>query len=471
MKITENCSVVGVSITDVGDVIGLLQEGLIALQHRGQESVGISVYSDGIQTFKSMGLMSESEIFRNHVQASLGIGHERYSTTGESTLENAQPLTMKAKHGVDFTFAFNGNLRNASQLKAEIDYREWGAIDSDVGLIATLLGSELGAKSIEQIYLDIAPKIDGSYSALMLVNGTKPKIVAIRDPLGIRPLCLGKKGDNYFIASESVAFSDCYMDAEFIRDVEPGEVVTLDDSGLHSCKVFDCPHHGHCMFEWVYFARMDSVVEGIPVFRVRERLGRFLAEQSHVDADMVVPVPDSGRSAATGYSLTSHIPHREVFQVDRYAYRRIFIMPNQAMRERKASKKLNILPSLVKGKRVIVVDDSIVRGTNMRNMVINKLKSAGAKEIHVRISCPPLMSRCPYGVDFHKGELIASKYQGLSHEDICHKTCQELGATSLYYNTLDDLKKAIGLDENQLCLGCLTGEYPTIDWSQNNSVW
>jgi len=244
----------------------------------------------------------------------------------------------------------------------------------------------------------------------------------------------------------------------------------LDDAGLHACQVFDCPRHGHCMFEWVYFARMDSVVEGIPVFRVRERLGRFLAERAPVDADMVIPVPDSGRSAATGYSLASQIPHREVFQVDRYAYRRIFIMPNQAMRERKASKKLNILPSLVKGKRVIVVDDSIVRGTNMRNMVINKLKRAGAKEIHVRISCPPLMNRCPYGVDFHKGELIASKYQGLAHEEICHKTCHELGATSLYYNTLDDLKTAIGLDENQLCLGCLTGEYPTIDWTQNHSA-
>jgi amidophosphoribosyltransferase len=470
MKLTEHCSVVGVSITDTGDVVSLLQEGLSALQHRGQESVGISVYSDGIQTFKSMGLMSESTIFRNQVKASLGIGHERYSTSGDSTLENAQPLKMRSKHGVDFTFAFNGNLRNASQLKADIGYRDWGAINSDVGLIATLLGRDLGAKSIEEIYHDVAPKINGSYSALMLVDGGKPTIMAIRDPLGIRPLCLGKQGDSYFIASESVAFADCYMDAEFIRDVEPGEVVTLDDAGLHACQVFDCPRHGHCMFEWVYFARMDSVIEGIPVFRVRERLGRFLAERSPVDADMVVPVPDSGRSAATGYSLASQIPHREVFQVDRYAYRRIFIMPNQAMRERKASKKLNILPALVKGKRVIVVDDSIVRGTNMRNMVINKLKRAGAKEIHVRISCPPLMNRCPYGVDFHKGELVTSKYQGLSHEEICHKTCHELGATSLYYNTLDDLKTAIGLDENQLCLGCLTGEYPTIDWTQNHSA-
>jgi len=470
MKLTEHCSVVGVSITDTGDVISLLQEGLNALQHRGQESVGISVYNNGIQTFKSMGLMSESTIFRNHVKASLGIGHERYSTSGDSTLENAQPLKMRSKHGVDFTFAFNGNLRNASQLKADIGYRDWGAINSDVGLIATLLGRDLGAKSIEEIYHDVAPKINGSYSTLMLVDGGKPTIVAIRDPLGIRPLCLGKQGDSYFIASESVAFADCYMDAEFIRDIEPGEVVTLDDAGLHACQVFDCPRHGHCMFEWVYFARMDSVVEGIPVFRVRERLGRVLAERSPVDADMVIPVPDSGRSAATGYSLASQIPHREVFQVDRYAYRRIFIMPNQAMRERKASKKLNILPSLVKGKRVIVVDDSIVRGTNMRNMVINKLKRAGAKEIHVRISCPPLMNRCPYGVDFHKGELITSKYQGLTHEEICHKTGHELGATSLYYNTLDDLKTAIGLDENQLCLGCLTGEYPTIDWTQNHSA-
>jgi amidophosphoribosyltransferase len=470
MKLTENCSVVGVSTAEDDDVLRLLQEGLSALQHRGQESVGVSVYNGEIKTFISMGLMSESKIFLNKIKAPLGIGHERYSTAGLSTLENAQPLTMKSKHGVEYAFAFNGNLRNISKLKSELREGASQPTESDTRLLARLLGSELGVKTVEKIYHDVAPKIDGSYSALILLGGKKPKITAIRDPLGIRPLCLGKRDDDYFIASESVAFADCYLDAKFVRDVEPGEVITLDDSGVHACKVFNCPSHGHCMFEWVYFARMDSVIEGIPVYKVRENLGRALAKKSGVNADMVVPVPDSGRSAATGYAMTSGIPLREVFQVDRYLYQRIFIMPDQAVRERKASKKLNVLPSIAKGKRVIVVEDSIVRGTNMRNMVINKLKRVGVKEIHVRISCPPLMDRCPYGVDFHRGELIASKYHGLSHEELCQRVCNELGATSLYYNTLEDLEKSIGLAENELCMGCLTSEYPAINWLQNNSL-
>jgi amidophosphoribosyltransferase len=471
MKLTEHCAVVGVATTEDASMLRQLQEGLSALQHRGQESVGISLYNGALHTFTSMGLLSESTIFRNTVKAPLGIGHERYSTTGRSTLTNAQPITMQSKHGIDYAFAFNGNLRNLTTLKGELHKGPLQPTESDTRLLAHLLGRDLGGKPVEQSYHDVAPMIDGSYSALILAGGKRPQITAIRDPLGIRPLCLGKRGDDYVLASESVAFADCYLDATFLRDVEPGEVVTLNDGGLHACKVFDCPRHGHCMFEWVYFARMDSVIEGIPVYEVREALGRALAEKAGVDADMVIPVPDSGRSAATGYAMASSIPLREIFQVDRYQYRRIFIMPDQAVREQKASKKLNVLPSIAKGKRVVVVDDSIVRGTNMRNMVINKLKQAGAKEIHVRISCPPLMDRCPYGVDFHRGELIASKHAGLTHADLCQQVGLELGATSLYYNTQEDLEAAIGLPADQLCMGCLTGVYPTVDWTPNDSRW
>jgi glutamine phosphoribosylpyrophosphate amidotransferase len=342
--------------------------------------VGISVYNDEVKPFTSMGLMSEFKIFLNNITAPLGIGHERYSTAGRSTLSNAQPIAVRSKHGVDYAFAFNGNFRNLSKLKSELREGSTQPTESDTRL--------------------------ASY-----------------------------------------------------------------DSSVHACKVFDCPRHGHCMFEWVYFARMDSVIEGIPVSKVREDLGRELAEKSGVDADMVVPVPDSGRSAAMGYARASGVPLREVFQVDRYRYRRIFIMPDQAVRERKASKKLNVPPSNAKGKRVVVVDDSIVRGTNMRNMDINKLKRVGVKAIHVRINCPPLMDRCPYGVDFHRGELIVSKYQGLSHEELCQRVGKELGATSLYYNTLEDLEASIGLAGNELCMGCLTGTYPAVDWSQNITVW
>ncbi len=471
MKPTEHCAIVGVVTTDEASMLRRLQDGLGALQHRGQESVGISVYNGTIHTYTSMGLLSESTIFRNPVKAPLGIGHERYSTAGHSTLANAQPITLTSQYGIEYAFAFNGNLRNLATLQTALHQDELQPAESDTRLLAHLLGHDLGGKSVEQCYHETAPLIDGSYSALLLVGGKTPQITAIRDPLGIRPLCLGKRGDAYVLASESVAFADCYLDATFLRDVAPGEVVTLDEGGLHACQVFNCPRHGHCMFEWVYFARMDSVIEGIPVYEVREALGRALAEQAEVDADMVVPVPDSGRSAATGYAIASGLPLREVFQVDRYQYRRIFITPNQVVREQQASKKLNVLPSIAKGKRVVVVDDSIVRGTNMRNMVINKLKRVGAKEIHVRISCPPLMDRCPYGVDFHRGELVASKYAGLTHAEICDRVSRELGATSLYYNTQKDLVEAIGLDVDELCLGCLTSRYPLVDWSHNDGQW
>ncbi len=471
MEKTEHCAVIGVAVHDDTQLLSDLYEGLSALQHRGQESVGISVYHHSIHTFKSMGLTSEADFFHDSVKGSLGIGHERYSTTGRSILANAQPLEMKSKCNITYAFAFNGNIKNFPYLKSKTGYHEVYSADSDVELLSFLFGRELGSMKPEQIYRHIAPQIDGSYSALMLIEDKQPQLIAFRDPLGIRPLSIGQRNNDYFIASESVAFSDCYLDAKFLRDIRPGELVTLSDGNISTCQIFNCPHHAHCIFEWVYFARMDSVLEGIPVYQVRERLGACLAKASDVDADMVVPVPDSGRSAAAGYSHIAAIPLREVFQVDRYAYRRIFIMPNQDLRVQQAGKKLNILPSIVKGKRIVVVDDSIVRGTNMRNMVINKLQQAGAQEVHVRISCPPLIDRCPYGVDFHRGELLANHYRNLPHSELCDKIRKELDATTLYYNTIPDLVRSIGLNREELCMGCLTGIYPHIDWSQMDYDW
>jgi amidophosphoribosyltransferase len=373
---------------------------------------------------------------------------------------------MTSQHGVDFAFAFNGNLRNYEQLKREVDNHHQLETDCDGELLAYLLGRNLGTTPFEELYAKTAHRLDGSYSAVMLIAGDHQRVVAFRDPLGIRPLCVGRRGDDYFVASESVAFANPYLGAEFLRDVAPGEVVSLDDEGLRSQQVFDYPRHAHCMFEWVYFARMDSVMEGIPIHDVRERLGASLATRSGVDADMVVPVPDSGRSAAIGYAMETSVPLRECFQVDRYIYRRVFIMPSQGMRVKLASKKQNVIPSVVQGKRIVVVDDSIVRGTNMRNMVVGNLKTAGATEIHVRISCPPLVDRCPFGVDFHRGELIASKHFGLPHEELCRNVGDELGVDSLYYNTIPDLVAAIGLPEDQICTGCLMSSYPHVDWSQ-----
>lgn len=466
MPAREHCAVVGVATGDPAQLTADLREGLCALQHRGQESVGIAIYNGDVETYKAMGLASQSMFLHADHSGSLGIGHNRYSTTGRSVLDNAQPIQMTSEHGVDFAFAFNGNLRNYEQLKREVTNHHPMVTDCDGELLAYLLGRNLGAAPFEELYAKAAHRLDGAYSAVMLIGGDAPRVVAFRDPLGIRPLCLGRRGDDFFVASESVAFADPYLGAEFLRDVAPGEVVSLDAGGLRARQVFDAPRHAHCMFEWVYFARMDSEVEGVPVYDVRERLGASLATHSDVEADMVVPVPDSGRSAAIGYAMTAKVPLRECFQVDRYLYRRVFIMPSQGLRVKLASKKQNVIPSAVRGRRIVVVDDSIVRGTNMRNMVVDNLKKAGAAAIHVRISCPPLVDRCPFGVDFHRGELIASQHFGRPHEELCRSVGEELGVDSLYYNTIPDLVAAIGLPEDQICMGCLTSNYPQVDWSQ-----
>ena len=464
----ERCAVVGVRTFKELNILNYLYEGLSALQHRGQESVGISIYSQGIASYYSMGLVSESTIFSNLITGTLAIGHNRYSTTGSSTLENAQPVQMKSKYGVDYSFAFNGNIRNFQELQKEYKDESLPPSDSDSILMAHLLGNELGGEPLEETFKRIAPKIDGAYSIVMLIGGSNPRLVAIRDPLGFRPLCIGKNGDGYFIASESAAFSEPYMNVRFVRDVEPGEIITLNGNDIESKRVFKSNRYSHCMFEWVYFSRPDSVIDGIPVYDVREKLGKHLASDSFVDADLVIPVPDSGRGAAVGYSFVSGTPLREGFQLDRYKYRRIFIMPEQSEREKKAMKKLNVIESAINGKRVVVIDDSIVRGTNMKNMVINKLRKAGAKQIHVRISCPPLMDRCPYGVDFHRGELIASKYDGDKHLEISKQVGDELGADSLYYNTLQNLLNSIGLPVHKLCIRCLTGKFSEINFNQQS---
>ncbi len=465
-RLNESCAVVGVHTFKELNILNYLYEGLSALQHRGQESVGVSVYSHGIASYYSMGLVSESTIFSNLISGTLAIGHNRYSTMGSSTLENAQPVQMKSKYGVDYAFAFNGNIRNFEELKKEYSDESIPPSDSDSILLAYLLGNELGGEPIKETFRRIATKIDGAYSVVMLIGGSNPRLVAIRDPLGFRPLCIGKNGDGYFIASESAAFTEPYMNVQFVRDVEPGEIIILNGNDIESQRVFKSNRYSHCMFEWVYFSRPDSIIDGIPVYDVREKLGKHLASDSFVDADLVIPVPDSGRGAAVGYSFISRTPLREGFQLDRYKYRRIFIMPEQSEREKKAMKKLNVIESAVNGKRVVVIDDSIVRGTNMKNMVINKLRKAGAKQIHVRISCPPLMDRCPYGVDFHRGELIASKFVGDEHLEICKQVGAELGADSVYYNTIENLLNAIDLPADKLCLRCLTGRSSEVSFKQ-----
>ncbi len=455
----DHCGIVGAYVHDKSKVLQYLYEGLRALQHRGQESVGVSVCERGIATRKSQGLVSESPIFSKNLEGVCGIGHSRYSTTGKTGLDNAQPVEMASKTGVIYAFAMNGNIANYLELREKVESEYKFSTTTDTEFLGYLLGKNLGVKAVTEFYGEVASQVKGAYSAVMLVEAEPPRIIAVRDPLGFRPLCLGKNEEGYFVASESVAFAECYMNARFERDVAPGEVIVIDEDGFHSYTVFNLKRHAHCMFEWVYFARPDSILDSVPVFTVRERLGGYLAEAYHPASDIVMPIPDSGRSASVGYSVKARVPLKEGLQKDRYFDRRTFIMPEQFEREWAASKKLNPIPSVVGGKRVVLIDDSIVRGTNMRKY-IQSLRKAGAKEVHVGISCPPLIDWCPYGIDFYEGELIARKYMGKPHEEVCRLIGEELGADSLHYNTLPSLIESIGLPREELCLACLTAEYP-----------
>lgn len=457
----ESCGVVGAFTFDDKLLLSQLFEGECALQHRGQEAVGYSILSgNDIKTLASMGLVSESSIFFQPFRGHLGIAHNRYSTTGQNTYKNTQPIERTSEHGVKYSFAFNGNIANYFELRDEIQKEYELQTTSDAEILAILFGRDLGRKDFHDIFKEVAPRINGAYSAVMLVNDQSPKIFAFRDPLGFRPLCIGQSEDGYFAASESVAFAECYMDAKMIGDVSPGEIITIDQNGLQSQKIFDSNKHAHCMFEWVYFSRPESVIENKQVYCVREKLGLLLAEIYKPDADIVIPVPDSGRTAASGFSIRSGIPLKEGLYKDRYVYKRTFIMPGQHERDEAARKKLNPILPIVENKKIVLIDDSIVRGTSMKSY-IQKLREAGASKVHVGISCPPLIDWCPYGIDFYAKELVARKYMGRTHPEICSLVGKEFGANSLCYNTLDNLIEAIGPPKDDLCLGCLTGKYPT----------
>jgi amidophosphoribosyltransferase len=458
--IWDRCGVVAARVWDGGRLFDYIYEGLCAVQHRGQESVGVSFLSEGqdIRTLKLKGLVSQLINHRGDISGFAGIGHNRYSTRGRADGEEfIQPVEVSVG-GERLSLAFNGDVANFNELRELVRKEMDVEVRTDAELLAYLLARKLNVAGVFGGYEELASLVKGAYSAVVLYSGEEPGVVAFRDPYGFKPLALGYNEDGFFVSSESVAFSDCYMRAEFVREVRPGEVVAIGPSGMHSKQVVSARRHAHCMFEYVYFARPDSVFEGRSVYDVRERLGRVLGESFPVDADIVIPVPDSGRSAATGFSLATGIPVKEGFQKDRYLYRRSFILDRHKDRQDAVRKKLNPLGVVVTGKRVVVVDDSIVRGASVRRY-ISDLKRVGAKEIHVRISCPPLLDRCPYGIDFYREELIARKYLGLSHEEICNKVAEELGADSLKYNTIDNLTSAIGMNENELCLGCLTCKY------------
>ncbi len=424
--------------------------GLYALQHRGQESAGI-VTSDGSQFHAHKGMGLVPQVFKGSVlrdmPGSIAIGHTRYSTTGSSHLRNAQPLTVDCACG-QIAIAHNGNLTNAAQLREELEAR--GSI------FQTTVDSEIILHLLAQPMLHGQPnslsrslrRIEGAYSLVIM---TENELIGVRDPHGFRPLCLGRIDDAWVLASETCALD--LINARFVRDLEPGEIVTINRDGLSSVQAF--PGHDRrafCIFEYVYFARPDSTIANRNVYKVRVEMGRQLAREFPLDADVVVPVPDSGNCAALGYSLESGIPFEMAFVRNHYVGRS-FLQPSQLIRDFDVRVKLNLIEELVKGKRVIVVDDSIVRGTTCKTRV-NNLKEAGAKEVHVLVSCPPHRNPCVYGIDFpDRNKLMAANY---SLEEI--RTY--LNADSLCYLSQAGMVKATGLPADSFCMACYDGNYP-----------
>ncbi len=423
---------------------------LRVLQHRGQESAGIAVYSNGIKVIKGMGLAHQAlkaEDVKN-LRGDRGIGHVRYSTFGSSTIENAQPIVVSTNYG-DIALCHNGEIVNADKIMDELKKKGWAFItSSDSEIAVRLLANDIAntgdpVKSLK----NLMSMLQGSYSMTIMIDN---RVFAIRDPLGIRPLCVGRTKTGYAAASESVVFDT--LGGEFLRDVEPGEIVEMLPGEIKSIKTGLAKGRAHCMFEWVYIARADSTIEGELVYEVRRRIGQQLAKESPVQADVVVPIPDSGRSHAIGYAETSGIPYSEGLMKNRYV-ERTFIMPEQSERTTNVMLKLNPLKSVIKDKRVVLVDDSIVRGTTIRQ-IVQIVRNAGAKEVHVRVGSPPIRAPCYFGIDMKTREQFAAT----------GRTIEEIGkmitADSIGYISVDGLVEAIGLPSGDLCLGCLTEEYP-----------
>jgi len=475
-KPSEHCAVFGVICDDISfSIANYLYNGLISQQHRGQESTGVSLLKTGgkIYTYKKKGLVSKvlNKKVLSTFYGNVGIGHNRYATTGSeefNALEYMQPYHFESNE-INFSFAFNGTIPNYDELKQELEDK--GRIfvtNTDTEVIAQLFVSlSLSSEDWPEILKTASKYFDGSYSLVLLTSDGD--LFGMRDPLGFKPLCLGQlktaTRNIYFLSSES-----CGIDAvggEFIRDVKPGEIVHLShQTGIHSEIILESNRKALCQFEFVYFARPDSEIDEISVAQARLRLGMHLAQKDHLLKDpefrrdaIVVPVPDSGRSAAVGYAKEANLPYVEGLMKNRYVWR-TFIMPGQEKRRSAVKEKLNPIRSVIKDKNVIILDDSIVRGTTTAQ-IINLIREAGAKSVNVRISCPPVIRPCYMGIDFPTtSELIAGRYKERFGEAYIEEIRKTIGADSLQYQELDDLMKAIQKDENELCLACLTGKYP-----------
>ncbi len=425
--------------------------GLYALQHRGQESAGIVTCHEG-QFFKHHGMGLVSQVFNpkilHDLVGNMAIGHTRYSTTGSSHIRNAQPLTVDCTRG-QIAVAHNGNLTNAARLRDDLEERGLvfqTTVDSEI-IIMMLAQPSLGG--MENSLVQTVRRLEGGYSLVIM---TEKELIGARDPYGFRPLSIGRLNSGaYVLASESVAFDQIH--AAFVRDVAPGEIVIINENGLISMQAFpEHPRRAFCIFEYVYFARPDSTIAARSVYAVRKEMGRQLARENPVKADVVVPLPDSGVFAALGYSEQSGIPFEMAFIRNHYVGRS-FLQPSQLIRDFDARVKLNLIASLVKDKRVVIVDDSIVRGTTCKTR-IKTLKEGGAKEVHVMVSCPPHMHPCVYGIDFpDRSKLMAANH---SMDEIR----KYLNADSLYYLSQEGMVKATGLPMESFCMACYDGKYP-----------
>ncbi len=455
-QLKEECGVFGMFDFDGGDVASSIYYGLFALQHRGQESCGIAVSDTqgakgNIESKKGMGLCNE--VFTPEDLAALkgdiGVGHVRYSTAGESCIENAQPLVLNYVKGT-LGLVHNGNLINAKQLRHELEYD--GAIFQttiDTEVIAYHIARQrVKTATVEEAVINAAKKLKGAYALVVM---SPRKLMGLRDPFGFKPLCIGKRDNAYILASETCALDT--IGAEFVRDVEPGELVTITPSGgIKSDKSLCIPEEkrGRCIFEWIYFARTDSYIDDVSVYNARIAAGRYLAKDCPVEADLVVGVPESGNAAAMGYAMESGIPYGTAFVKNTYVGR-TFIKPKQSNRESSVSIKLNALKEAVAGKRVIMIDDSIVRGTTS-DRIVKMLREAGATEVHVRISSPPFLWPCYFGTD------VPAREQLIAYNRTVEEIREVIGADSLGYLDISRLQQMVG--GLTICKGCFTGKYP-----------
>lgn len=448
-KMEEECGVFGIySKEDKKDIAGLIYYGLCSLQHRGQESAGMSISKDEkIRTYKGQGLVSDvfSETTLKETVGNVGIGHVRYSTAGGSCMANAQPLQRHSKLG-DIAVAHNGNLINPTIIKELLE--DVGVVfqtTTDSEVIINMM-SRRSKNGLKATLVDTISAIKGSFALVIVVQN---KLIGIRDPYGIRPLCMGKLEDGSIVlASESCALDS--VGAELIRDINAGEIVIIDENGLEAINYNEQSHKAPCSFEHIYFARPDSVIDGLDVYKSRYETGVKLWEQSKVEADIVIGVPDSGLPAAQGYAIASGIPFVTGLVKNKYIGR-TFIKPSQELRERAVRVKLNPIRSMIEGKRVVVIDDSLVRGTTSKKL-IEMLRGAGATEVHFRSASPAVKHPCYFGVD------IAYRKELLAAEKSIEEICEYIGADSLDFLKLDNLTSTLG--SKNFCMGCFNGIYP-----------